>query len=226
MQNAPRIRRACSRRLPKRRDDRSQPLSRWARQVGDDRLPPSSLDRQVSRLPPSSSPTITNELAESAEQIYWPHSPELKEFEQIAGAIISAGYYNSEELADASSAERTQLYKILSEGRAGWARLLRKISGAKSPPAEAEAGKSLPYKKVNVSAAILAYPALSGIGELPGPRQEAANMFSEALRGGSRATPSCAPYLAPKLGDLHGPSRIQLAGELSKLKKTGRSGLL
>ena len=118
----------------------------------------------------------------------------------MAEMIVSAGFYNSEELADASTAGRPQLYKIRSEGRAGWDRLLRKVLGAKSPPAEEEAGKSLPYKEANVLAAIRASPALSGVGGLPRPRQEAVNMFPEALPEGSGATPPYAPLLAPKLG--------------------------
>ena len=71
--------------------------------------------------------------------------PGLKGFEQMAEMIISAGYFNFEELAGAPAAELTQLRKILSGGRAGRARLLRKVLGAKSPPAEIEAKKSIPF---------------------------------------------------------------------------------
>ena len=144
---------------------------------------------------------LADELAKSAERIKWPRLPELKEFEQMAGTILSAGYYSSEELADTSTAERTQLYKILSDGRAGWARLLRKILGAKSPPAEMEAQKVLPPKEVNIFGAMRAHPSLSGVGELLRPLQEAVDLFSEALREGSKATPPYAPFLAPKLGN-------------------------
>ena len=77
---------------------------------------------------------LADELAKSAEQINWPRLPGLKEFEQMAEMLISAGFYSPEELADTSAAERTQLRKILSEGRAGWDRLVRKVLGAKSPP--------------------------------------------------------------------------------------------
>ena len=86
---------------------------------------------------------LADELAKSAEQINWPRLPELKEFEQMAEMVLSAGYYSPEELADASSAERAQLYKILSGGRAGWARLLRKILDATLPAAEVETEKFL-----------------------------------------------------------------------------------
>ena len=95
-----------------------------------------------------------DDLAKLAEQINWPRLPYLKEFEQMAEMIPPAGYCSSAELADTASAERAQIYKILSEGRSGWARLLRKILDAKSPPAEVEAGKSRPYKEVNIFGAI------------------------------------------------------------------------
>ena len=56
----------------------------------------------------------------------------------MAEMILSAGNYADDELADSSSTERRQLYKLLAEGRPGWARLLRKILDAKAPPAEVE----------------------------------------------------------------------------------------
>ena len=87
---------------------------------------------------------LADELAKSAGQINWPRLPGLKEFEQKAETIPPAGYYSSEELADASSTERQQLYKLLADGRPGWSRLLRKILGAKAPPTEVEIKKSSP----------------------------------------------------------------------------------
>ena len=99
------------------------------------------------------------------------------------------------------SAERTRIYKIFPEGRAGRARLLRKNLDAKPPPAEAEVKKSPLYKEGDIFGAIRAHPSLSGIGELLRPRQGAANLFPEALREGSRATPPHTPFLAPTLGD-------------------------
>ena len=119
----------------------------------------------------------------------------------MAETVLSAGYYSPEERADTSTAERTQLYEILSDGRAGWARLLRKILDAKSPPTEMGAKKVLPCKEVNLFGAMRAHPRLSRIGELLRPRQEAVNLFSEALREGSKATPPYTPFLAPKLGN-------------------------
>ena len=130
---------------------------------------------------------MADELSRLAEQINWPRLPELKEFEQMAEMILSAGYYSSEELADTSSAERQQLHKISSGGRAGWARLLRKILDAKAPPTEVEIKKALPYSEVNIFGAVKAHPSLSGIGDLLRPRQAAANLFSEALYEGSKA---------------------------------------
>ena len=119
-------------------------------------------------LPPTS-PTplrsdaanLADELSKSAGNIEWPRAPELREFGQIEGATISAGYYNVEGLADACAAERAQLYKILAEGRAGWPRLLRKLMDAKSPPTEVEAKKFLPYEEVTRNWGA----SLTGIGE-------------------------------------------------------------
>ena len=93
----------------------------------------------------------------------------------MADAIISAGYYNFGELAGTSTAERAQLREILAGGRAGWARLLRKMIDAKTPPTEVAAKKSPPFKEVDIFAAVRANPSLSGIGELLRPRQQAAN---------------------------------------------------
>ena len=50
-------------------------------------------------------------------------------------------------------------------------------------------------------AAIRANPALQGIGELLRPRQEAVNLFWEALRECSKATPQYTPFLAPRLSE-------------------------
>ena len=103
-------------------------------------------------------------------------------------------------LADTSTAGRDQLYKVLSGGRAGRARPLRKILDAKAPPAEAEVKQTLPYSGADILGAIRAHPALTRSGELLRPRQDAANLFPEALREGSKATPPYTPFLAPKLG--------------------------
>ena len=79
---------------------------------------------------PSTSPTprrsdaaiMADDLSQLAERINWPRLPELKEFEQMAETILSAGYYSSDELADTSSTDRRQLYKLLAEGRpSSWA---------------------------------------------------------------------------------------------------------
>ena len=119
----------------------------------------------------------------------------------MAEMILIAGYYPSEELADASSAERAQIYKILAGGRAGWGDSEREAPPHPYPPAEAEAKKSLPHKEANIFGAIRAQPSLSVVGGLLRPRQEAANLFPDALREGSRATPPRTPFLAPTLGD-------------------------
>ena len=117
----------------------------------------------------------------------------------MAEPILPAGYYSSEELADTSPTERQHLYKLLAEGRPGWSRLLRKILGAKAPPIDVEIKKALPFSEIDIFGAIETHPTLNGIGELLRPRQEAVNIFSEALYEGSKAIPPYIPFMAPKL---------------------------
>ena len=78
------------------------------------KLPPDSADRLPSTSPTprrSDAAIMADDLSQLAERINWPRLPELKEFEQMAELILSAGYYSSEELADTSPTERQQLYK-------------------------------------------------------------------------------------------------------------------
>ena len=142
---------------------------------------------------------MADDLSQLAERINWPRLPELKEFEQMAELILSAGYYSSEELADTSPTERQQLYKLLADGRPGWSRLLRKILGAKAPPIEVETKKALPFTEIDIFGAIKNHPTLYGLGELLRPRQEAVNIFSEAMYEGSKAVPPYIPFVAPRL---------------------------
>ena len=100
--------------------------------------------------------------------------------------IVSAAYYNVEEITDTSTAGRAQLYKILAEGGAGWSRVLRKMLATESRPTEVEAKKSLPNKGVATFAAVRANPALSGIGELLRPRQGAVGLSPKRFARVSR----------------------------------------
>ena len=107
---------------------------------------------------PSTSPTprrsdaaiLADELAKSAEQINWPHLPGPGEFGQMAEMILSAGYYPSEELADASSAERAQIYKILAGERESYRSSATSLQGGNGR--EGESWGNVPSE-----------------GELPGP---------------------------------------------------------
>ena len=105
------------------------------------------------------------------------------------GRIGAAGYYGMDWLIDAPHAERAQLFKILAEGRAGWARLLRKVPGAEAPAADVEIRKAAHYEAVDIFAAIRADKALGGIGDILRPRQEDVVTPSEASCGGNRARP-------------------------------------
>ena len=46
----------------------------------------------------------------------------------------AAGFNTMGELTDTPSAERTQLYEALADGRPGWARLMKEMLDAKAPP--------------------------------------------------------------------------------------------
>ena len=64
--------------------------------------------------------------------------PELAEFEAITDHIVAAGNCGVDELTDASTAERAQIFDVIAESRAGGAGLLRKMLGAKDPPPQTE----------------------------------------------------------------------------------------
>ena len=134
-------------------------------------------------------------------QISKARTPELKEFEAMADCIFAAGYCGADELIGAPDSERAQLFKISPEGRAGWARLFRKMLGAKAPPTEAEVKKSEPFKEIDIFATIEANQGAGAIGDISRPRQRAVRIFSEALNEGNRG---CPPYILsapPKLND-------------------------
>ena len=102
-----------------------------------------------------------------------------------------------EEPTDTSSAERTQLYKSLADGRPGWARLMRRMLDAEAPPTDVGAKKAPPRKAREIPPAIKSSRMLQGVGGLSRPRQEAADLFPGALRKGSKACPPCVSFLTP-----------------------------
>ena len=120
-----------------------------------------------------------------------------------------------EELTNAPTAERSQLYEALPDGRPGWARLLRMASGAIAPPTEEGLKRALPYKEADICEDIKNQKTPQGVGKLLRPRQEAANLFSEALRAGGKACPPYVPFLSPKFEDapraLQDPDRKRAA---------------
>ena len=183
---------------------------------------------------PSTSPTtrrsdaaiMADELSQLAERINWPRLPELKEFEQMAELILSAGYYSSEELADTSPTERQQLYKLLAEGRPGWSRLLRKILGAKAPPTEVEIKRAPPSSEIDIFGAIKARTAVNGIGELLRPRKELSTFFRKLCMRAPRRSRLTYLLWPQSYGKLHGPSRTPLTNELLKRSETAKSEML
>ena len=70
--------------------------------------------------------------------------------------------------------------------------------------------KNVPFSEIDIFGATEPHSALNGIGELLRPRQEAVNLFSEALYEGPKAIPPYTPFVAPKLWEapwaLQGPA--------------------
>ena len=123
----------------------------------------------------------------------------------MASIITAAGYYRASELADTSSHERLELYKLLSSGKPGYARLLRNMLESQGAATESETKRAPPYKEADIYAALKNRArALAGIGELLTPRQEAAGLFAGALYEGKEAQP---PYLPPPTPTLSGCPR-------------------
>ena len=118
--------------------------------------------------------------------------PELAEFEAITDHIVAAGNCGVDELTDASTAERAQIFDIIAEGRAGGARLLRKMPGAKDPPPQSEIKEKAELsKEIDFFASIEACGAsLGGLRGILRSWQEAVNLSSAALYESSRACPT------------------------------------
>ena len=81
---------------------------------------------------------LAGELGQSAGGLTWSRKPELKERKALAGAIAAEGFYDMADLTDTSANERTQLFKRLAGGKAGGARIFRKILDSKQLGAEIE----------------------------------------------------------------------------------------
>ena len=142
--------------------------------------------------------------------------PDLKEFEAMADHIIAAGFYSTGEMIGTTNAERAQLCMIMAEGRAGCARLIRKMLGAEAPRTEAGVKKVVPFKGVGIFVSIKANEASEGFVDSLRPRQGAANIFSEALYEGNRACPPYSPFELQSSPTPRGPCNTQPASKLPK----------
>ena len=170
---------------------------------------------------------LADELSNTADPIKWPRMPEIREFGQTASLITAACYYTADELADTCPAERTQPYRPSADGRLGWARLTRKMLGAKAPPTEVETKKALLYREIDIFAPTKSNKMLQGIGAISPPRQEAANLLPGASLRGSKASPQYAPFLTPKPGEVPRAPRypaFQRAAEAGKARQLRYEG--
>ena len=131
----------------------------------------------------------------AADLTRFPRMPDLKELRAMTDHFIAAGFSGMEEPAGTSTVERPQPYDLLFEGNVGRARLLREMSGAKSPQTIAEMKKSAPPEEIDIFAAIEAGKSSGGIGEKSRPRREAANIFRVALYEGNETLPTSPSFL-------------------------------
>ena len=142
---------------------------------------------------------LAGELGQAAEGLTWSRKPVLKECEAMAEVIVAEGFYDMADLIDTSANERTQLFKRLAEGKAGRARIPRKILDSTQLATEIETKKTPSYKEVDIFPAIKSREHPSGLAGILIPNQKAANLFSEELRNGRRSLPPYTPFLLPKL---------------------------
>ena len=141
---------------------------------------------------------LANEIPKVADKVKWFKRPEMSEFGQMTETCAISGFSCLGEVTDTSAAEREPLRKTLARERPAWARIFGQIPDSRAPPAECKA-KPAPFKEVGIYAALQGIDALSGIGEIQRPRQEAADMFPADLHGGDNAEPSYTASWEPTL---------------------------
>ena len=101
----------------------------------------------------------------------------------------------------ASGRERPQLRNPSSGERPRYKRNRRKFSGPRVRPAESGPKKVANFEEIDFSAALDAREWLSGIGGILRARQDAVNLFSQALTGGGTAIPPHAPFAPPRIAE-------------------------
>ena len=154
-----------------------------------------------------------------AEQINWPRLPAPKDFEQMVDMVLPAGYSSSEQLAESSSAERAQIYKILSGERAGRDRYLRKIPGAKSPPRGSGSEKIPPVQGGECFRGDSSSPSCQWDWRAP----PSSSGSDQLVLGGLRWRLQGRAFWRQSCGDPHWLSNTQLAKELAGRRKTARN---
>ena len=92
--------------------------------------------------------SLADDLAKAADSAKWP--PGVRDLEKVAELTIAFGYYLAEDLLDTFTAERSHICNLLMESRGGYARALRKILEAKSPP-QVQVKRQCDFREVGFS---------------------------------------------------------------------------
>ena len=134
----------------------------------------------------------------------------MLEIEKMAELATTTGYCSLGFLLGTSVAKRDRPYRLLLAARGSWARALRKILDSRAGR-KTRSPKNTSFRQGDSFAKINSKRTLNGIGEIPRPRQEAANLPPAAFLGARAADPPYIPPLAPKLAEAdllpHDPAR-------------------
>ena len=140
----------------------------------------STTDNQTGTVPeasatpmrPSATSFFADGLPEAAFVINRPRMLGLEEFGVLAEYTSVSGHGTTEEVLDTSAGERTQLYKVLADRKAGRARLLKKMLDSKAPLAATEPKRTAAFRDIDISAS----KASASIGEMLRPGEGAADI--------------------------------------------------
>ena len=130
---------------------------------------------------------LADDLSRADDAIKWPRVPEICDLGKIAEYVLLAGYYCLGDFMGTSISGRAQSYKVSADERPSWSRATRKLPDSKAPPTETHPKKSPSFREMDIHSAAQSIRALKGIQHILRPRQEAANMFSEARHEGLSA---------------------------------------
>ena len=112
---------------------------------------------------------------------------ELSGLGKISDPTVIVGSFCFGDLMDAWAPERARSYEPITEGRRSWPRAMRRILDSSFPPAENQPKQAPSFKEADIFAAARVRESLRGVGGIPRPRQEAADVSSGPLHDGRAA---------------------------------------